>query len=76
MKQWRTKLGAMVVIMMLSVALLMSGCEGSETRNQVNDTVEELAGKKKVDQMKAMKEEIGNIQKEQDDRLKQLEDAD
>jgi len=75
MKQWRTKLGAMVVIMMMSAALLMSGCEGTETRNQVDDTVEELAGKKKVDQMKAMKEELGNIQKEQDDRLKQLEDA-
>jgi hypothetical protein len=76
MKQWRTKLGAMVVIIMMSAALLMSGCEGSETRNQVDDTVEELAGKKKVDQMKEMKEQLGNIQKEQDDRLKQLEDAD
>lgn len=76
MKQWRTKLGAMVVIILMSAALLMLGCEGSETRNQVDDTVEELAGKKKVDQMKAMKEELGNIQKAQDDRLKQLEDND
>jgi len=53
----------------------MSGCEGTETRSEVDDTVEELAGKKKVDQMKAMKEELGNIQTQQDDRLKQLEDA-
>lgn len=75
MKQWRKKLGAMVVMATLSIALLMSGCEGTETRSEVDDTVEELAGKKKVDQMKAMKEELGNIQTQQDDRLKQLEDA-
>ena len=75
MKQWRKKLGAMVVMAALSIALLMSGCEGTETRNEVDDTVEELAGKKKVDQMKAMKEELGKIQTQQDDRLKQLDDV-
>ena len=75
MKQWRKKMGALLVLAMLSATLLISGCENTETRNQVDDTVEELAGKKKVDQMKAMKEEIGNIQTKQDDRLKQLEDA-
>lgn len=75
MKQWRKKLGATLVMATLSIALLMSGCEGTETRSEVDDTVEELAGKKKVDQMKAMKEELGNIQTQQDDRLKQLEDA-
>lgn len=75
MKQWRKRLRAMVVMAILSTVLLISGCEGTETRNQVDDTVEELAGKKKVDQMKAMKEELGNIQTQQDDRLKQLKDA-
>lgn len=75
MNPWRKKLGTMVVMAVLSIALLMSGCEGTETRNQVDDTVEELAGKKKVDQMKAMKEELGKIQTQQDDRLKQIEDA-
>ena len=75
MKQWRKKIGAMVVMAALSIALLMSGCEGTETRNEVDDTVEELAGKKKVDQMKAMKEELGKIQTQQDDRLKQLDDV-
>ena len=75
MKQWHKKLGVMVVTAALSIALLMSGCEGTETRNQVDDTVEELAGKKKVDQMKAMKEELGKIQTQQDDRLKQLDDV-
>ena len=75
MKQWRKKLGAMVVMAALSIALLMSGCEGTETRNEVDDTVEELAGKKKVDQMKAMKEDLEEIQNQQTDRLKQLDDA-
>jgi len=75
MKQWRKKLGAMVVMAALSIALLMSGCEGTETRNEVDDTVEELAGKKKVDQMKAMKEDLEDIQNQQTDRLKQLDDA-
>jgi len=75
MKQWPKKLGAMVVMAALSIALLVSGCEGTETRSEVDDTVEELTGKKKVDQMKAMKEELGNIQTQQEDRLKQLDDA-
>jgi len=75
MKQWRKKMSALVVAAMLSTTLLMSGCEGTETRNQVDDTVEELAGKKKVDQMKAMKEDLEHIQTQQADRIKQLDDA-
>jgi len=75
MKQWRKKMGALVVMAMLSTSLLMSGCEGTETRNQVDDTVEELAGKKKVDQMEAMKEDLEDIQNQQADRIKQLNDA-
>jgi outer membrane murein-binding lipoprotein Lpp len=75
MKQWRKKMGALVVMAMLSTTLLMSGCENTETRNQVDDTVEELAGKKKVDQMKAMKEDLENIQTQQADRIKQLDNA-
>ena len=75
MKQWRKKMGALVVMRMLSTTLLMSGCENTETRNQVDDTVEELAGKKKVDQMKAMKEDLENIQTQQADRIKQLDNA-
>ena len=54
----------------------MAGCEGTETRNQVDDTVEELAGKKQVDQMKAMKEDLEQIQTQQADRLKQLQTDD
>lgn len=75
MSQWRKKLAAMVVMATFSTALLISGCEGTETRNQVDDSVEELAGKKQVDQMNAMKKDLEQIQTQQDDRIKQLDDA-
>ena len=76
MKRWYQRLGVIGVTVMLSAALLMAGCEGTETRNQVDDTVEELAGKKQVDQMKAMKEDLEQIQTQQAERLKQLQTDD
>lgn len=75
MKQWRKRLGAVVTMAVLSTALLVAGCENTETRSQVDDTVEELAGKKQVDQMKAMKKDLEQIQTQQADRLKQLDDT-
>jgi outer membrane murein-binding lipoprotein Lpp len=76
MKRWYQRLGVIVATMLLSSVLLMVGCEGTESRNQVDDTVEELAGKKQVDQMKAMKEDLDQIQTQQADRLKQLQTTD
>ena len=76
MKRWYQRLGAIVATMLLSSVLLMAGCEGTESRHQVDDTVEELAGKKQVDQMKAMKEDLDQIQTQQAERLKQLQTAD
>ena len=76
MKRWYQKLGAIGATALLSTALQMAGCEGTETRNQVDDTVEELAGKKQVDQMKAMKEDLEQIQTQQAERLKQLQTDD
>jgi outer membrane murein-binding lipoprotein Lpp len=66
----------MGVTALLSAVLLMAGCEGTESRNQVDDTVRELAGKKQVDRMKAMKQDLDQIQTRQADRIKQLETAD
>jgi len=76
MKRWYQRLGVIGVTVMLSAALLMAGCEGTETRNQVDETVEELAGKKQVDQMKDMKEDLEQIQTQQAERLKQLQTDD
>ena len=50
---------------------VLSGCEGTESREQVDDTVKELSGQKKVEQMDRMKKNIGDIEKQQADRLKE-----
>jgi hypothetical protein len=65
----------MIIIGSLSAFLVFTGCKGSDTREKVDNTVEEFAGKKKVDQMKTMERDIGEIQDQQDDRLKQLDDT-
>jgi outer membrane murein-binding lipoprotein Lpp len=76
MLRWCKRLGVLGVTALLSSVLLLAGCEGTESRNRVDDTVEELAGKKQVDQMKAMKEDLEQIQTQQADRIKQLQTAD
>ena len=55
---------------------LISGCRGSDTREKVDDTVEELVGKKKVDQMKKMEKDIGDIAEKQTERFDYLDEAD
>ena len=49
----------------------LSGCKGTESREQVDDTVKELSGQKSLEQMDRMKENISNIEKQQADRLKE-----
>ncbi|MBI5592060.1 MAG: YtxH domain-containing protein [Deltaproteobacteria bacterium] len=58
----------------LLVLLALSGCEGTDTREKVDDTVKELSGKKNVERMDQMKKNIEEIKKqqaEQADRLKE-----
>ena len=75
MQKWRNCFVIVMLAVALSAGLLLSGCEGTDTRNQVDDTVEELAGKKQVDNMKAMKEELEHIQNQRADRIKQLDET-
>lgn len=75
MKQWRKRLGAVVTMAVLAIVLLMAGCDGTETRSQVDDTVEELAGKRQVDHMDAMKKDLEQIQTQQTDRIKELDET-
>ena len=49
----------------------LSGCKGTESREQVDDTVKELSGQKSLEQMDRMKKNIVNIEKQQADRLKE-----
>jgi outer membrane murein-binding lipoprotein Lpp len=75
MKRWCRMVRLLIIAMTLSCLLVVSGCEGTETRNQVDDTVEELAGKKQVDRMQEMKEDLEHIQTQQSQRLKQLDET-
>jgi hypothetical protein len=72
-----TFLNGKTIMMGLVLAFLtFTGCEGSDTREEVDNTVEEFSGKKKVEQMKSMEKDIEEIHNQQSDRLKELEDTD
>ena len=66
----------MIIIGILAAFLSFTGCKGSDTREEVDSTVEEFAGKKKVAQMKEMERSIGQIQNQQSERLNQFDDHD
>ncbi|MDJ0783601.1 MAG: hypothetical protein QNJ22_16620 [Desulfosarcinaceae bacterium] len=61
-------------ILALSGALLSAGCDGTESRNAVEDTVETVVGKEQVDQFQEVKKELNAIENQQADRYKALED--
>lgn len=65
-----------IIICLLIAFFLFTACKGSDTREEVDDTVEEFAGKKKVDQMKKMEKDVGELQDQQSDRFKDLDDMD
>ena len=60
-------------LVILCAALFFSGCEGSDTREQVDDTVKELSGQKNVERMHQMKKNISEIEKQQDRRMRQVD---
>ncbi len=72
--QGATKSRRSIPILILCAALVFGGCEGSGPREQVDDTVKELSGQKKVEQMDKMKKDLDAIQKKQADRLKQFDE--
>jgi hypothetical protein len=60
-------------IILLAGGLVLAGCEGSDSREKVDDTVRELSGQKNVERMNQMKKDIDDIQKKQAERLKQMQ---
>ena len=58
-------------LLVLITALALAGCEGTESRDKVDDTVKELSGQKNLERMDQMKKNIGDIEKQQADRLKE-----
>ena len=65
----------LTLVLVLFAFLAFSGCEGTDTREQVDDTVEELAGKKNVDRMHEMKKDLGEAAKKQADQFKKTEEG-
>jgi len=63
------------LVLVLFAFLAIAGCEGTDTREQVDDTVEELAGKKKLDQMDQMKKDINKAAQQQADRYKKADES-
>jgi hypothetical protein len=65
----------LLLILVLFGLVAFTGCEGTESREQVDDTVEELSGKKNIERFIQMKEDINQIQEQQADHFKQLDNA-
>ncbi len=59
------------LILVLLTCLALAGCEGTDSREKVDDTVKELSGQKNLERMDQMKKDIGDINKQQTDRLKE-----
>jgi len=62
-------------VLVLFAFLAIAGCEGTDTREKVDDTVEELAGKKNLDRMDKMKKTINKAQQQQLERFKKTEQS-
>ena len=61
------------LLIVLLTGLVLGGCEGTGSRESVDDTVKELSGQKNLERMKQMKNDIDDIKKKQAERLKQAE---
>jgi outer membrane murein-binding lipoprotein Lpp len=61
------------LLFVLLTGLVLAGCEGTDSREKVDDTVKELSGQKSLERMEQMKKDIDDIKKKQADRLKQAE---
>ena len=57
----------------LLTGLVLAGCEGSDSREKIDDTVKELSGQKNLERMDQMKKDIDDIKKKQAERLKEIE---
>ena len=58
-------------LLVLFTCLVLAGCEGTDSREKVDDTVKELSGQKNLERMDQMKKDIDKINKQQADRLKE-----
>ena len=65
----------LTLVLVLFAFLAIAGCEGTETREKVDDTVQELAGKKNLDRMDQMKKDIDKAQQQQQERFEKTDES-
>jgi outer membrane murein-binding lipoprotein Lpp len=65
----------LTLVLVLFAFLSVAGCEGTDTREKVDNTVEELAGKKNLDRMDQMKKTINKAQQQQQERFKKTDES-
>lgn len=76
MNQWSDRLIKSGVLALFLCALLATGgCEGTDTRDTVDNTVEEMAGKKDLERYQQMKDNLGEIQTQQTEMNRRLNEA-
>lgn len=73
MNGWWFAARGLVIVSIVFLSLVTNGCEGTDTREKVDDTVESVTGKKSVERYQQMKKDLGEIQKQQDQRYRQLD---
>ena len=61
-----------IIVLLICAPLATVGCEGSDTRATVDDTAQELAGKKNIDRYQQMKGDLDDIQQQQTLKYRQL----
>ena len=72
--KWIKKIFKTRLLFLVPLAgLTLAGCEGTDSREKVDDTVKELSGQKNLECMDQMKKDIDDINKKQADRLKEIE---
>ncbi len=72
---WVIKKIRFLPLLILCAATVFHGCEGSEPREQIDDTVKELTGEKNLEVMNKVIKDINAIQNKQDERLKQFDES-
>jgi len=65
----------LTLVLVLFAFLAITDCEGTDTREQVDDTVKELAGKKNLDRMDQMKKDINKATQQQAVRFKRIDES-
>ncbi len=66
---------SLTLVLVLFAFLAIAGCEGTDTREQVDDAVKELTGKKKLDQLDQMKKDINKAAQQRAERLKKTRES-